>query len=61
MSIFVSKNGIEEPLGSAWNISQFEWGAWANAMMSVYPIVRKSISDIAFDQVLIHVGKEREF
>ena len=61
VNIFVGVHGIENPLGAAWNIRQFEWNAWSHAMMSVNPIVSRSISNIARDQYLIHSGKEREF
>ena len=61
VNIFVGMRGIESPLSISWNISQFEWNAWSNAMMSVDPIVSKRISNIAREQYLIHSGKEREF
>ncbi len=62
VSIFVGRTGVEGPLGAAWNISQLEWGAWSQAMMSVSPVVSKQIQMIAFDEYNKEFsGKEHEF
>ena len=61
VNIFVGVHGIENPLGAAWNIRQFEWNAWSHAMMSIESITRNRIRLVSAEQALTHSGKQREF
>lgn len=62
MAIFLGKEGLEGPLGSAWNISQTDWNTWSHAMASVPLITRKRVRDIAAQEYFkLFSGQEREF
>jgi hypothetical protein len=62
VSIFVGRTGVQGPFESAWNISQTEWGAWSQAMVSIPAVTRNRIRNIAAMEALgSSSGQEREF
>lgn len=59
--IFGGRGGFGHPLEYAWNITQYDWHTWSQAMMAVPDILRGSIRLEASKQSLAHFGKEHEF
>lgn len=62
MNIFLGKEGLEGPIGSAWNISQNDWQTWSHATASIPVITRRRIRDIAGQAYFKSLStEEREF
>lgn len=60
LTIFVDQGGLGSPLGTAYQISQFEWKVWRDAMMSVKPILRGEIRTIAVLQKQDHSDQKQK-
>ncbi|MEK6750502.1 MAG: hypothetical protein AABY83_15085 [Pseudomonadota bacterium] len=62
VSLFMRSGGMKKPLGAAWEITQYDWGQWSQAMNSVPAILRHRVREIAFREWNRHLsGKEHDF
>lgn len=62
VNIFAGRTGAEGPLAATYNITQADWSAWPQAMVSVGAVLSEQIRMIAFDEYNKgHSGKEHEF
>lgn len=58
--IFGGRGGVGHPLEYAWNISQYDWITWSQAMAAIPAVLRGTIQRIASFEAEAHFRSRKE-